>query len=38
MAASKGMYLAYLFQALIAVNAAIAFVTGQYTRRCSRRS
>jgi uncharacterized membrane protein YjdF len=30
MAASKGMYLAYLFQALIAVEAAIAFLTGQY--------
>ncbi|MEN6343600.1 MAG: hypothetical protein ABFC89_13700 [Methanospirillum sp.] len=30
MAASKGMYLAYLFQALIAANGVIAFVEGQY--------
>jgi hypothetical protein len=30
MAPSKGMYLAYLFQALIAVEAGIAFLTGQY--------
>jgi hypothetical protein len=30
MAASKGMYLAYLFQALIAVNGVYAFFTGNY--------
>lgn len=30
MAASKGMYLAYLFQALIAANGVYALVTGQY--------
>lgn len=30
MAASKGMYLAYLFQALIAANGVFAFLTGRY--------
>ncbi|HIH04058.1 MAG TPA: DUF2238 domain-containing protein [Methanoregulaceae archaeon] len=30
MAASKGMFLAYLFQALIAANGVYALVTGQY--------
>ncbi len=30
MPASKGMYLAYLFQALIAINGVIALATGQY--------
>jgi len=30
MPASKGMYLAYLFQALIAANGVFAFLTGRY--------